>query len=59
MVIKLIELSKVGGDDDEVIIDVGANLGEYTQKLFITFPNLHYILFEPQKEIFELSRKKS
>jgi len=57
MVIKLIELSKVGGGD-EVIIEVGANLGEYTQKLFITFPNLHYILFEPQKEIFEKSLKK-
>ena len=58
MVIKLFELQKVSKERErerggDFIIDVGANHGEYTQKIFSFFPNFNYILFEPQKKIFD------
>ena len=60
MVTKLFRLQKVSKEKEreregggEFIIDVGANQGEYTQKIFSFFPNFNYILFEPQKEIFD------
>ena len=62
MVMKLFELQKVNREkkvgERGVIIDVGANQGEYTQKIFSSFPNFNYILFEPQKDIFDKCLKK-
>ena len=64
MVTKLFELQKVNKDKEErreqeqFIIDIGANLGEYSQKILNVFPNFNYILFEPQEEIFNRCLKK-
>jgi FkbM family methyltransferase len=60
MVMKLFELQKVNREKEgrQFIIDVGANLGEYSQKILNSFPNLNYILFEPQEEIFNRCSKK-
>lgn len=65
MVMKLFKLQKVnrekeGGREQwgQFIIDVGANLGEYSQKILNSFPNCNYILFEPQEEIFNRCQKK-
>ena len=61
---KLFESQKVNREKEgerereQVIIDVGANLGEYSQKILNSFPNLNYILFEPQEEIFNKCLKK-
>ena len=60
MVMKLFELQKVNREKEgrQFIIDVGANLGQYSQKILNSFPNLNYILFEPQEEIFNRCSKK-
>ena len=61
IVLKLFKLQNVNSDKKVgggVIIDVGANHGEYTQKIFSSFPNFNYILFEPQKDIFDKCLKK-
>jgi FkbM family methyltransferase len=54
----VLQLLKKTEMDGGYIIDVGANYGNYTQPILNSFPNLKYILFEPQKEIFEKCRKK-
>ena len=65
MVMKLFELQKVNREKEgrreqegQFIIDVGANHGEYSQKILNSYPNLNYILFEPQEEIFKKVFKK-
>ena len=64
IIMKLFESQKVNREKEgerereQVIIDVGANLGEYSQKILNSFPNLNYILFEPQEEIFNKCLKK-
>ena len=60
MVLELFKLQKLKGEKevDGLIIDVGAHLGEYTKKILNSYPNLNYILFEPQKEIFDKCKKK-
>ena len=64
IIMKLFESQKVNREKEgerereQVIIDVGANLGEYSQKILNSFPNLSYILFEPQEEIFNKCLKK-
>jgi FkbM family methyltransferase len=50
-VVELLHKSKA--EEGGVVIDVGANYGNYTQRIYDIFPNLEYFLFEPQKEIFE------
>lgn len=41
-------------DNDELIIlDIGANYGNYTKRFLVDFPNTKYHLFEPQKICYD------
>lgn len=45
-------------DDPKLIIDIGANVGLYTQSLVSKFPNSTYFLFEPCKRNVEIISDK-
>ena len=44
--------------DTKIILDIGANLGNYTEELLKYFPKSKYYLFEPSKFLYEHLQKK-
>ena len=45
-------------ENPNTVIDVGANVGLYTEQLFKKFPNSKYFLFEPSKTNTDVLNKK-
>lgn len=45
-------------DDPKLIVDIGSNIGSYTETLLSKFPNSVYFLFEPSKRNMEILSNK-
>ncbi|MCX7121778.1 MAG: hypothetical protein NTZ67_08450 [Gammaproteobacteria bacterium] len=44
--------------DEILLVDVGANVGDFSQSFRNTFPNTHVIAFEPASDNFNVISKK-
>jgi FkbM family methyltransferase len=45
-----INLLRVAGYRPDLVVDVGAYVGEWTKQVLPIFPNAHFVMFEPQED---------